>query len=89
MASFIGDRKGFGEEKMEGVEEILMDSIKAQSVVEAARVSMGGHYNINCRVGIYTTARRTTCTVQVFLYMYLYNYYSIGCTILNLGDFCF
>ena len=41
VASFIGDRKQFGEDKLEGVEEILMDSVKAHSVVEAARVSMG------------------------------------------------
>lgn len=41
VASFIEDRKQFGEDKLEGLEEIVMDSVKAQSIVEAARMSMG------------------------------------------------
>ena len=41
VSSFIGDRKEFGKDKMDGVEEILMDSVKARAIVEAARVSMG------------------------------------------------
>ena len=41
VVHFIGDRKTLGEEKMEGLEEMVLDSTKAQAIVEAARVSMG------------------------------------------------
>ena len=41
MAYFVGDRKTLSEESVEGLEEIVMDSTKAQAIVEAARMSMG------------------------------------------------
>jgi nucleolar protein 56 len=41
VARYIGDRKSLNEEKMEGLEEIVLDSTKAQAIVEAARMSMG------------------------------------------------
>lgn len=37
----MGNRKEFTEDKIEALEEMLMDSTKTQAVVEAARVSMG------------------------------------------------
>ena len=37
----MGDRKSLSEERMEGLEEVVMDSTKAQAIVEAARMSMG------------------------------------------------
>ncbi|CAN2388297.1 Nucleolar protein 56, partial [Pristimantis euphronides] len=40
-AKFIGNRKELTEEKLEALEEIVMDSAKAQAVLEAARSSMG------------------------------------------------
>ncbi|KAJ1211787.1 hypothetical protein NDU88_007138, partial [Pleurodeles waltl] len=41
MARFIGNRKELSEEKLEGMEEIVMDSAKAQEVLDASRSSMG------------------------------------------------
>lgn len=40
---FIGNRKELSAEKLEGLEEVVMDSAKAQAILEAARVSMGGY----------------------------------------------
>merc|ERR1711976_331658 len=41
LAKFIGDRKTLTQEKVEGMEEILMDSAKAQAVYDASKASMG------------------------------------------------
>ncbi|NP_001082151.1 XNop56 protein [Xenopus laevis] len=41
MAKFIGNRKELSEEKLEEMEEIVMDSAKAQAVLDASRSSMG------------------------------------------------
>ena len=41
MARFIGSRKDLTEDKMEELEELVLDSTKAQAIFEAARVSMG------------------------------------------------
>ncbi|XP_030046778.1 nucleolar protein 56 isoform X2 [Microcaecilia unicolor] len=41
MAKYIGNRKELNEEKLEGMEEILMDGGKAQAVLDASRSSMG------------------------------------------------
>ena len=41
VAQLVGNRKEFTEDKIEALEEMLMDSTKTQAVVEAARVSMG------------------------------------------------
>lgn len=41
VARYIGNRKEFGRDKMEGLVEVLEDTSKADDVVEAARVSMG------------------------------------------------
>ncbi|MEE6511965.1 hypothetical protein FKM82_018866, partial [Ascaphus truei] len=41
MAKYIGNRKELSEDKLEDMEEIVMDSAKAQAVLEASRSSMG------------------------------------------------
>ncbi|PIO23675.1 hypothetical protein AB205_0105220, partial [Aquarana catesbeiana] len=41
MAKFIGNRKELSEEKLEDMEEIIMDSAKAQDILDASRSSMG------------------------------------------------
>nr|XP_033810237.1 nucleolar protein 56 isoform X3 [Geotrypetes seraphini] len=41
MAKYIGNRKELNEEKLEEMEEILMDGAKAQAVLDASRSSMG------------------------------------------------
>ncbi|XP_040275385.1 nucleolar protein 56 isoform X2 [Bufo bufo] len=41
MAKYIGNRKELSEEKLEAMEEIVMDSAKAQAVLDASRSSMG------------------------------------------------
>ncbi|KAK7601671.1 hypothetical protein V9T40_009112 [Parthenolecanium corni] len=38
---FVGNRKELSEEKLEQLEEIVMDSAKAQAILDAARSSMG------------------------------------------------
>ncbi|XP_051955475.1 nucleolar protein 56 [Xyrauchen texanus] len=41
MARLIGNRKELSEERLEAIEEITMDSAKAQAILEASRSSMG------------------------------------------------
>lgn len=41
LAKFIGNRKELSEESLEALEEITMDSAKAQAILEASRSSMG------------------------------------------------
>ncbi|NXO81778.1 NOP56 protein, partial [Sitta europaea] len=41
VAKFIGNRRQLSEESLEGLEEIVMDSAKAQAILEASRSSMG------------------------------------------------
>ena len=41
VARFIGSRKELNEDKLEELEELVMDSTKAEAIFEAARVSMG------------------------------------------------
>ncbi|NXT95583.1 NOP56 protein, partial [Anhinga rufa] len=41
LAKFIGNRKELSEESLEGLEEIVMDSAKAQAILDASRSSMG------------------------------------------------
>jgi len=41
VAKYIGNRKEFTEDKMEGLEEIVMDSGKARAIIDASKASMG------------------------------------------------
>ncbi|XP_035248086.1 nucleolar protein 56 isoform X2 [Anguilla anguilla] len=41
LARLIGNRKELSEESLEGLEEVVMDAAKAQSILEASRSSMG------------------------------------------------
>lgn len=41
VAKFIGNRKTFDTDKLEELEEIVMDSAKAQAILDASRSSMG------------------------------------------------
>ena len=41
VAQFIKNRKELSEESLEGLEEIVMDSSKAQAILDASRMSMG------------------------------------------------
>ena len=41
VAKFIKDRKSLTDESVEGLEEIVMDSGKAQAILNASRSSMG------------------------------------------------
>ncbi|XP_074396731.1 nucleolar protein 56 [Zonotrichia albicollis] len=41
VTKFIGNRRELSEESLEGLEEIVMDSAKAQAILEASRSSMG------------------------------------------------
>lgn len=41
LAKLIRNRRELGEESLEDLEEITMDSAKAQAILEASRSSMG------------------------------------------------
>ena len=41
VVRYVGSRKDLTEERLDGLEEIVMDSTKAQAIFEAARMSMG------------------------------------------------
>lgn len=41
VVQYVGNRKELSEDKLEGLEEIIMDSAKAQAILDAARSSMG------------------------------------------------
>lgn len=41
VAQFIKNRKELSEESLDGLEEIVMDSAKAQTILDASRSSMG------------------------------------------------
>ena len=41
MAQLIGNRKELSEENLPALEEIVMDSAKAQAILDASRSSMG------------------------------------------------
>ena len=41
VAHFVKNRKELSEESLEGLEEITMDSAKAQAILDASRSSMG------------------------------------------------
>uniref|UniRef100_A0A8D8Y2Y2 Nucleolar protein 56 n=2 Tax=Cacopsylla melanoneura TaxID=428564 RepID=A0A8D8Y2Y2_9HEMI len=41
VAKFVGNRKTFDAEKLEALEEVVMDSAKAQAILDASRSSMG------------------------------------------------
>jgi len=43
VVKYIGDRKQLTEEKMEGLEEIIMDAGKAAAILSAAKSSMGNN----------------------------------------------
>jgi RNA processing factor Prp31 len=45
VAQFIKNRKELTPEHLEGLEEIVMDSAKAQTILDAARSSMGNPLN--------------------------------------------
>lgn len=50
MAKLIGNRKELSEEMLEAMEEITMDSAKAQAVLDASRSSMGKMSSLMSRV---------------------------------------
>lgn len=43
LAQLIGNRKELSEESLESLEEVVMDSAKAQAILDASRSSMGQH----------------------------------------------
>lgn len=48
LAQLIGNRKELSEESLESLEEVVMDSAKAQAILDASRSSMG-QYTRNSR----------------------------------------
>ena len=49
MVKFIGSRKDLTEDKLEKLEEIVMDSTKVEAIYEAAKMSMGMYAQHNTR----------------------------------------
>lgn len=58
VAKYIKNRKEFTDEMLEGLEEIVMDSAKAQAILDASRSSMGKLF--------YVLVYRTICVGYVF-----------------------
>uniref|UniRef100_A0A1B6L8B7 Nucleolar protein 56 n=1 Tax=Graphocephala atropunctata TaxID=36148 RepID=A0A1B6L8B7_9HEMI len=58
VAQFIKNRKELNEDKLEGLEELVMDSAKAQTILDAARSSMGMDISPIDLMNIETFARR-------------------------------
>ena len=54
VAKFIKNRKELTDESVEGIEEIVMDSAKAQAVLDASRSSMGMCTDRNILFGEYS-----------------------------------
>jgi nucleolar protein 56 len=46
VARFIKNRKDMNEDKLEALEEIVMDSSKAQAILDATKSSMGMENNL-------------------------------------------
>lgn len=46
VAHYIGNRKELSEDKLEELEEIVMDSAKARAIYDASRSSMGKYTKI-------------------------------------------
>lgn len=46
LAQLIGNRKELSEESLESLEEVVMDSAKAQAILDASRSSMGQQTNL-------------------------------------------
>lgn len=51
LAKFIGNRKELSEESLEALEELTMDSAKAQAILDASRSSMG-EFRVSYHLGI-------------------------------------
>ena len=43
VAKYVKSRKDLTEDMLEGLEEIVLDSSKAQAIMEASKMSMGKH----------------------------------------------
>ncbi|NXS58022.1 NOP56 protein, partial [Brachypteracias leptosomus] len=73
VAKFIGNRKELSEESLEGLEEIVMDSAKAQAILEASRSSMGMDISPLDLINIESFSRRvlSLCEFRRGLQQYL------------------
>jgi len=57
-SKFIKDRKTLTQDKLEGLEEIVMDSAKAQAIIDASKMSMGMDISIVDLINIEMFAER-------------------------------
>lgn len=58
VAHFIKDRKSLSQESLEGLEEIVMDSEKAQAIIDASKMSMGMDISVIDLLNIEMFAKR-------------------------------
>ncbi|XP_058452057.1 nucleolar protein 56 [Malaya genurostris] len=58
VAHFIKDRKSLSQESLEGLEEIIMDSGKAQAIIDASKMSMGMDISVIDLLNIEMFAKR-------------------------------
>ncbi|ETN58694.1 nucleolar protein Nop56 [Anopheles darlingi] len=58
VAHFIKDRKSLTKESLEGLEELVMDSEKAQAIIDAAKMSMGMDISVIDLLNIEMFAKR-------------------------------
>ncbi|XP_053696018.1 nucleolar protein 56 [Sabethes cyaneus] len=58
VAHFIKDRKSLSQESLEGLEEVVMDSEKAQAIIDASKMSMGMDISVIDLLNIEMFAKR-------------------------------
>lgn len=58
VAHFVKDRKSLSQESLEGLEEIVMDSEKAQAIIDASKMSMGMDISVIDLLNIEMFAKR-------------------------------
>ncbi|XP_055617423.1 nucleolar protein 56 [Toxorhynchites rutilus septentrionalis] len=58
VAHYIKDRKSLNQESLEGLEEIVMDSEKAQAIIDASKMSMGMDISVIDLLNIEMFAKR-------------------------------
>lgn len=58
VAHYIKDRKSLSQESLEGLEEIVMDSEKAQAIIDASKMSMGMDISVIDLLNIEMFAKR-------------------------------
>ena len=83
-AKFIKERKSLSQEKFEALEEIVMDSSKAQAIIDAAKMSMGMDISIVDLLNIEMFAERVVKLSEYRKNLSVYLHNKMSCVAPNL-----